>query len=617
MCGIAGFAGCGDAADLRAMTRAIAHRGPDAEAHWSEESAALFFGHRRLSVVDPEGGSQPMTSEDGALCITFNGEIYNHAELRETLEARGHRFASHHSDTEVLLYGYREWGEALVERLNGMWAFALFDRTHRKLFLSRDRFGQKPLYWFHGNGVFGFASELSALAAHSAFDARIDPASVRKYFAYGFVPAPRSIYAGSHKLPGGCNLSVDLSGSAPSTPRVSRWWQFRVEPDSALGARGEEELAATLRERFEAAVARRIVADVPVGVFLSGGIDSSSVAAVASRCMKPGELHTFSIGFDEASFDESAHAQRVADFLGSQHHMTRFTASRACEVWPQVAGALDEPMADASLLPTHLLCGVARRGVTVALGGDGADELFAGYDPFRALRRAHAYRSWVPRPLHQAIRLLAARLPTSHRYLSLDFKLKRTLAGLSYPARMQNAVWMAPLEPHEIAEMLEAPVDAEELFEEAIDAWDGSRALSPVDRTLQFFTRLYLTDDILTKVDRASMAHGLEVRSPFLDIELVDFVRRLPWQWKLRASCTKFLLRRAFAPWLPDEILRRPKQGFGIPVGAWLADARPPFDRPPESAFARGRLGAHRSGKADHRLYLYAQWMLDSFTRRD
>jgi asparagine synthase (glutamine-hydrolysing) len=369
-------------------------------------------------------------------------------------------------------------------------------------------------------------------------------------------------------------------------------------------------------------VARRLVADVPLGVFLSGGIDSSTLAHFAAARVEPGALRTFAVSFEEASFDESAYAERVAQHVGSQHRCTSFSMHAAREILPAIADRLDEPLGDASLLPTYLLCGAARREVTVALGGDGGDELFAGYDPFRALRLANLYRRIVPRPVHAAIRLLAARLPTSHRYMSFEFRLKRALRGLAHPPALWNPVWMSPLEPRELAEFLDEPVDAEEVYAEAIAAWESCAGGHPVDRTLQFVTRLYLQDDILAKVDRASMLNSLEVRSPFLDIELVDFVRRLPHTYKLRRGTTKFLLRRALRGLLPREILERPKQGFAVPMGQWLEAGLPPFDRIEPIAygtaarFLRQRLQEHRSGQADHRLFLYPHWLLSRWLAR-
>ncbi|MBW2269601.1 MAG: asparagine synthase (glutamine-hydrolyzing) [Deltaproteobacteria bacterium] len=609
MCGIAGFAGAGERADLERMAGMLAHRGPDSEAFWSEPDGSVQLAHRRLAVVDLADGSQPMWTSDERLGVVFNGEIYNHAELREELEGLGHRFTTGHSDTEVLLHAYRQWGDSLVGRLEGMWAFAFYDRPARRIFLSRDRFGEKPLYWTRAPGLFAFASEATALLAHSEVSTGIDPAAVRKYFAYGYVPAPHSIYSGVHKLPAGHNLSVTLPGGEP---QLKTYWEFVLEPEAAPPG-GPPAWEEELRERLLCSVARRLEADVPVGIFLSGGIDSAGITAAAALQAEPGSLHTFSVGFDEPSFDESAAARRVARLFGAEHHPYLFTAEHAARVWPVLATKLDEPLGDASLLPTYVLCAAARRRVTVALGGDGADELFAGYDPFRALRWAEAYARCVPRPVHRALCLLAAKFPVSHSNLSLGFKVKRALAGLDGAPSLWNPLWLAPLAPHEVAELLEEPVTPEELYSEAIDAWDSAAGLSIVDRTLQFYTRTYLQNDILTKVDRASMLRGLEVRSPYLDGQIVDLVRRLPASVKLRGGETKWLLKRALEPWLPADVRLRPKKGFGVPVGRWLQQGRAPMNAPPGGAFQARRLAEHRAGRADHRLYLYADWALTRF----
>ena len=617
MCGIAGFAGAGNVDDLRCMTQALAHRGPDAGGSAVDPDHAVWLGHRRLVVVDPEGGEQPMWSADRSVVVVFNGEIYDAPELRKELENRGCAFRSHHSDTEILIHGYLEWGPEFVERLNGMWAFALWDRRRRRLLLSRDRFGQKPLYWAQRPGLIAFASELEALANHSKIERAVSQEALRKYFAYGWVPNPASMLQGVHKLPAGANLEIALPDGAPL---VRRWWEFRLEPEPP--ARSLKALGEELRERLDRAVARRLVADVPLGVLLSGGIDSSALAHFAAARLEPGELRTFAVGFEEGSFDESACAERAAQHVGSQHHCASFSMRAAREILPGIADRLDEPLGDASLMPTYLLCGTTRRHVTVALGGDGGDELFAGYDPFRALHLANLYQRIVPRPVHTAIRLLVARLATSHRYMSFEFRLKRTLRGLTHPPALWNPVWLGPLEPRELSDFLAEPVDVEEVYAEAIAAWESCDGGHPVDRTLQFFTRLYLQDDILAKVDRASMLNSLEVRSPFLDIELVDFVRRLPHTYKLRRGTTKFLLRRALRGLLPREILERPKQGFAMPIGQWLEGGLPPFDHIEPIAygtaarFLQERLQEHRSGRADHRLFLYPHWLLSRWLAR-
>src|SRR5579862_630520 len=299
MCGIAGFVGLGDRGDLAAMTTALAHRGPDGDGLHVDEAARVFLGHRRLAILDIEGGRQPMWNADGTIGIVFNGEIYNHPELRQELEARGHVFRSSHSDTEVLIHGYAEWGETLPQKLNGMFAFAIYDRTRRRLFLARDRFGEKPLYYYAQPGLFAFASELSALRAHRRFDATIDRLALQRFFAFGYLPAPSALYRGAAKLPGGHSLTFELTSGAV---RTHRYWQFRIEPDESLDDSAENRLAEELRHLLGQAVKRRLMSDVPLGLFLSGGIDSAAVLAAAAQHLPAREIRTFTIGFTQPSF---------------------------------------------------------------------------------------------------------------------------------------------------------------------------------------------------------------------------------------------------------------------------------------------------------------------------
>jgi asparagine synthase (glutamine-hydrolysing) len=609
--------GQGGLEDLRRMTAAMVHRGPDGQGLWHEPEAAVYLGHRRLSIIDLEGGAQPMWTPDGSLGVAFNGEIYNHLELRAELSRAGHRFATHHSDTEVLLHGYREWGRELPSRLNGMWAFAIYDRGRRELFLSRDRFGKKPLYYTFQNGTFAFASELSALISHSHLTPGLDPLSLKKYFAYGFIPAPSSIYRGIFKLPGGHNLLLHL----PSLEyRVDKYWDLVLEPFESIPANALEEWGAEIRALLFRAVQRRLMADVPLGIFLSGGIDSSAVAALAVAASGDEKIKSFSIGFQESSFDESAYSRQVASWLHTEHFLEVLSLENSRSLLPEIAGKLDEPMGDSSLLPTYLLCREARQRVTVALGGDGGDELFAGYDPFRALALAQWYQRLVPKPVHQALRLLAARLPTSYRNMSLDFRLKRTLRGLSYPARLWSPVWLGPLEPTEIRDLFREPVNPEELYQEAIQTWDECRQENLVDKTMQFYTKLYLQDDILVKVDRASMMNSLEVRAPYLDIDLVNFVRRIPAAYKFRLGRSKYILKEALAPVLPREILHRSKKGFGVPVGRWFREGALTLDLAAlpgvlDSRFIAGAWAQHRQGRVDQRHFLWNLWLLSAWGR--
>ncbi len=605
MCGIAGFIGAGDRAVLERMAARIVHRGPDDDGSLIVSDERVHFGFRRLAILDIEGGRQPMTTADGALTVVFNGQIYNFRELREELTKLGARFITDHSDTEVLLHGWRRWGEDLPNHLNGMWAFALYDRVQHRVFFSRDRFGKKPLFWYHRDDTFVFASELTALREHPAVPTALSRRALQKYFAYGYVPAPLTFFDGVQKLPAGHNLSLELRDH---TVRIARYWEYQPEPFEEPPANAEQRWSEELAARLDRAVARRLIADVPVGCFLSGGIDSSMVAALALRQAGIGRLKTFSIGFEEATFDETHYARLVAKHIGANHQVETLSIQRALDLLPQIAARWDEPIADSSLLPTFLLCQHARRQVTVALGGDGADELFAGYDPFRALRYARAYSKCIPRPVHRAIELVAARLPVSHRYMSFDFRLKRTLRGLDFPSNLWLPVWMAPLAPSELDELFNAPLNPEDVFSEAIDAWEGCASNDPIERTIAFYIRLYLQDDILVKVDRASMLNSLEVRAPFLDSDLVEFVRHLPADMKLRGSTTKYLLRKVAAPLLPAEILTRSKQGFAVPIGQWFAEGtlKPNPAAGINVAFWDRLSCEHAAHQRDHRMALQA-----------
>jgi len=610
MCGIAGIAGHDPGQEvLAAMTRALAHRGPDGEGFYRCARRPVALGHRRLSILDHEGGAQPMADADGGVVVVFNGEIYNHRELRAELEGAGHRFRSDHSDTEVLVHGWRQWGRELPLRLNGMFAFCVYDREAGRLFLARDRFGKKPLYWWVAGGALAFASELTSLLRHPGVGREIDPLALKRYFAYGYIPAPLSLYRSVAKLPGGHRLEFDLATGAA---RSDAYWRFTVEPDESLARRPEGEVAEDLRARLAAAVRRRLVADVPLGIFLSGGMDSSAVVAVAAREAGADRLKTFAIGFREASFDESAYARQMAEHAGTEHHEDILGIDEARAIADAVMGLLDEPMGDSSIVPTYLLARFARRGVTVALGGDGGDELFAGYAPFRALGPARAYTSLVPRPLRHAIRGMVDLLPAGEGYLSLDFKLKRTLRGLEYPQGAWNPAWLGPLEPREVAEILREPASAETVYADALEAWEASRAPDLVGRTTEFYARFYLQDSVLAKVDRATMMVGLEARAPFLDNEVVDLARRLPTALKCRGGRGKHILRESMRGRVPDRLLDRPKKGFAMPLTAWLKSWPMPeasravsHDGP---AFER-RVADHRAGRRDDRLFLWC-WLV-------
>ena len=521
---------------------------------------------RRLSIIELDTGRQPIPNEDESVWVVLNGEIYNYQELRRELEARGHRFRTR-SDTEVIVHLYEDHGDSFVDHLNGMFAIALWDERQRRLVLARDRMGQKPLYWTRLGGGLAFASEPKSLLAHPDVSATLDPQSLCRYLLYEYLPAPWSIFRGFQKLECAHRL-VFQNGEV----RIERYWQPAAVCD-AIATPSLPDAADQLWQRFRESVRMQLVSDVPLGVFLSGGIDSSSVVAAMASIMPPERIETFTVGFDDPSFDESAAARSVAQHFGTTHHEEIFSVRRLIEVLPEVADYLDEPFGDASVLPTYLLSQFARRRVTVALGGDGGDELLAGYPTFQAERSASLYRR-LPRAVQRLLSWTANRLPVSHNNFSLDFKLKQFVKGAAAPPELAHQLWIGSFSGPEQRTILSADFMAE------CGGWDieqEHRALAGatpgadvIDRLIRLYARTYLAEDILTKADRASMAASLELRAPLLDPGLVSFITSLPSEYKLNGWETKRVFRRAVAPHLPDAVLARPKKGFGIPVARWL-----------------------------------------------
>ncbi|QDV32859.1 asparagine synthase (glutamine-hydrolyzing) [Tautonia plasticadhaerens] len=625
MCGIAGFINPdGEAADrslLARMTGPIAHRGPDGEGAFVDGPVGL--GHRLLAIIDPGSGAQPMGNEDGTVWVSYNGEIYNERDLRSGLESRGHRYRTR-CDTESLVHLYEEEGPEFVRRLNGMFALALWDSRRRVLVLARDRMGQKPLFYAvtpRGGLVFG--SEPKALLAHPDVPRRLDPAGLARYLFYEYVPAPGSIWGGMAKLPAGHLLqwSVDR-GEAD----VRRYWEPPTPlPDAE--APPFPEAAARFWGLFRESVARHRRSDVPLGVFLSGGIDSSSVAAALAELEPPGSIRTFSIGFDDPTFDESGHARAVARHLGTDHRERTFAVSDVPELLPGVVDWLDEPFGDASILPTHLLSRFARSEVTVCLGGDGSDELLAGYPTFAAERAARLFRS-LPGPARAMVGAAVGRLPVNHGNISLDFKLKQFVRGASEPGPLAHQRWIGSFSGPELAGLLAEPPPIDVEAEHLARASAIGPGLDGLSRSLRLYQDTYLPEDILTKVDRASMATSLEVRAPFLDAGLVDFVAMMPSRYKYARGTGKRLLRAAAADRLPASILGRPKKGFGIPVARWL---RGPLSGllgrllEPDRLRSQGLLrpdavsrlvAEHRGGVRDHRKPLWTLLILQLWLDR-
>jgi asparagine synthase (glutamine-hydrolysing) len=570
VCGIIGAAGRLDGLDVSSLLGLLHHRGPDDRGFVAEGN--LQLGFVRLAIIDVAGGHQPMWDVDGTHCIVFNGEIYNYRALRDELHRAGYAFQSN-ADTEVILQGYKHWGRDVLDRLSGMFAFVIYDRPQRQLFCGRDRHSKKPLYYFNDGCRFAFASELKPLLAMPFIEATISRTGLSKYLAYGLIPAPHSIIDGVNKLPGGHGMVVSLDTLAS---QVFRYWELDFRPrrrpqDQAPDGRLDEvAVGRHLIDLLQAATERRLMSEVPLGVFLSGGIDSSTVAALACRLLPPERVDTFSIGFEDPSFDESAYAREVAGFLGTRHHEQVIGGRMLLDFVPDVISHLDEPIADGSVVPTALLSRFARERVTVALGGDGGDELFAGYDTFKAQFPAELAYRWIPRRGIGLLRALAARLPVSQANISLDFQIRQFLRALEYPPETWHSVWLGLVEPKAMREIFPAgEVRPDHLYDEVFQLLRAIPRGEPQDSLLAIYSKTYL-QMILAKVDRMSMKTSLEVRAPFLDNAVVDYVTGLPFSVKFRNGTSKYILKRALRGILPDAIIDRKKKGFGMPIGRWL-----------------------------------------------
>jgi len=585
VCGICGLValdgGVVDPAALEAMNATLVHRGPDSAGSFLGGPVGLAM--RRLAIIDLAGGDQPIGNEDGSVQVVQNGEIYNYRDLRHRLERRGHTFRTR-SDTEVLVHLYEDQGPSFVEALRGMFAIALWDSRERRLVLARDRFGIKPLYYRNEGGVLSFASELKALLRQPGFSRDVAPAALEAFLALNSIPAPLTVYREARKLPPG-HVLVWEPASGLSLERYAR-----PAPVAAGHNRrdGEAELAEELRARLRDSVRAHLVADVPVGVLLSGGIDSSLLAALAAL-EGNGRLHTFTIGFEEGSFDERAEARLVAERYGTEHHEVVLRPD-AAELLPALAESFDEPFGDSSAIPTYLVSELARKHVKVALSGEGSDELFGGYYTYVADSLAPHVGA-----LARAARPLVELLPSSSQRVSADYMAKRFVRGAGLPPLERHHAWKEIFSREARADLLlperRSGFDPLSLYRARYAETEGAE---PLARLLDVDLGLYLVDDLLVKTDRASMAHSLEVRVPFLDQLVAELALALPDRLKVRGLAKKRLLRIAAAPLLPPELLRGKKRGFSIPMAAWLRGELVPFARDVLSPDAIRRQGYFR-----------------------
>ena len=548
------------------MSESLIHRGPDGQGAFIRGPVRLTM--RRLSIIDLQGGDQPMTNETGTIQVVFNGEIYNFAELRKSLAGYGHRFRTR-SDTETIVHAYEQWGDDFVEHLNGMFAIAIWDDRRQRLVLARDRAGIKPLYFAHTNGALVFGSELKALLKSGLVPRELDYEALGQYLSLEYIPAPASIVRGVRKLQPGHLLTASAE-----QVRDRAYWDLSLAQSECDPLPGDEaDWIYAFREMLRRSVVREMVSDVPVGVLLSGGIDSSAVAAFMTQAADE-PVQSFSVSFAERHFDESRFARRVAAHLDTKHHELRVTPGDLLEALPTITTIVDEPFADPSIVPTYLISRFARQQVKVALGGDGGDEVLAGYTTVQAHRLAAMYRI-LPAAFRRAVvERAAARLPASPRYPAFDFLLRRFIQSADAPPWRRHQMLTGALNGASKAAVLHPDVrcaTAEDRFEAMLaDTAAASGAEHPLNRILYQDFKLYLEGDVLAKTDRASMANSLETRVPFLNLDVLSHLERVPVSLKLRGLTRKYLLRKAMKGLLPDSIINRRKRGFSIPVAAWL-----------------------------------------------
>lgn len=569
MCGISGVVDRSsrarpDPAVLQSMNDAIRHRGPDDEGFYIDEGVGL--GARRLSIIDVEGGHQPIHNEDETVWVVFNGEIYNYKNLRALLTKLGHRFYTQ-TDTETLVHAYEEFGDECAKYINGMFAFAIWDKRQRRLLLARDRFGIKPLFYSVNGDQIVFASELKSVIRHPSVDRRINVVALSEYLSFEYVPTPRTILKNVARLPPGHVLKFSERELA-----VEPYWDLNLAKSERRPPVNWREYKTRLRDKLREVVESEMVSDVPVGVLLSGGIDSSAVCAMMTEAA-PGNIKSFSARFEEKSFDESSHARTVARHLGTEHNELLITSDMMLKLVPNLMDFLDEPLGDSSIVPTYLISKFAREQVKVVLGGDGGDEMFAGYPTLQAHRMIEYYERFMPWFVRaNVIPKIIDRLPVSKDNISFDFKARRFISGRGVPLASRHHRWLGSFTPQEKAALLVPELQQAEMdsYEVAYDHQRRCDAEQTMNQILYMDTKLYLEGDILTKVDRASMASSLEARVPLLNHSLAEYVAEIPHELKLKGLTTKFIFKKAMEGLLPNEIIRRPKKGFNAPVGYWV-----------------------------------------------
>jgi len=567
MCGICGIYSFNqlratDQELIRQMCEVMVHRGPDDEGFYFDKKVAL--GMRRLSIIDLVTGHQPIHNEDKSIWIIYNGEIYNFPELKSQLIKKGHKFYTN-TDTEVIVHLYEEEEEEVVNKLNGMFSIAIWDKKKGKLLLVRDRLGIKPLHYLELNNQFIFSSEIKSIL-QTNYQREIDFDALSQFFTFEYIPAPKTIFKGIKKLLPGHMIIVQ-----DNKIKIKSYWDIKYEYNPK-NIKDEDYYTEEIYQRLKESVSKRLISNVPLGVFLSGGIDSSTITALMSK-VADSKIKTFSIGFEEKSFNELNYAKKVANYFQTDHQEFVVKSNTVKELVPILMEYLDEPLADASIIPTYIISKLARKYVTVALAGDGGDELFAGYDTYKAYQVARYYRK-VPKFIRdRIIYKIVSSLPASQKRLSFEFKAKKFISGIDYPPEIANYIWWGAYNPLEKERLFSNELKSlinEELFSPVFLHLKNHQPDNMLNRLGYLDLKLYLQDGLLVKVDRMSMANSLEIRVPFLDHTFVEFATSIPYCLKLKGLTTKYILKKTIQPFLPAEVLKRKKIGLDIPLGVWI-----------------------------------------------
>lgn len=607
MCGFVGIIGPVDKNQIFNMLDLISYRGPDDRGFYCDNKHDVNLGHVRLSILDKNGGIQPMLDDISQCAVVYNGEIYNANLLRKELEELGEVFKTKNSDTEVLLRGYSIWGHSILHKINGMFSFAIYDKKNELILIARDKFGQKPLYFEKNKEYFKFSSELKPLLVGKNGAFEISKDALIKYYAYGFIPAPLSIIDGIYKLKPNSFAIYNLKNK-----------EIKFEDINTLSDNKNDsfkDAAIRIKSLISKSVEMEVNnSDVKVAMLLSGGLDSSIILSEIIGTTKCKNIEAFNICFDEKSYDESKYATIIADFYKIKLNSYRFTQEVATSILEEVLCNIDEPFADPSILPSYYLCKKVSSSYKVAIGGDGGDEIFAGYDPFIALKYAVIYQKFIPKFIHKKITKILKIFPPDSKNMSFHFKINKFLNGLDCENKICNAVWIGPLKPEELSNLFNKDINTEKVYSEAIETWKDENTI--LQNTLNFYQNVYLPNNILYKSDRAGMLNSVEIRSPFLDNELINYAFTIDSKFLFKNE-TKYILKYIYKKVLPKSIVYRKKKGFGIPISDWVKDwyisynfGNIPFI---DKRVIEKMYTLHINKKSDYRQALWATIVLDKY----